>query len=126
MGNQISSPNDELGKKRVPNFLNDKKEGSGIIIRDSLSSYKGVKTETCSDGSNVIMKDTTESSTIINNGEKNEVKDNKVQTIFEWKEGGNSVYVTGTFSNWNQWFLMNRINNNFEITLVSKIFIVTK
>lgn len=42
----------------------------------------------------------------------------KLSTTFEWKEGGNNVYMTGNFCNWNQKFMMTRLNNNFELTLV--------
>jgi hypothetical protein len=67
---------------------------------------------------NVIMKEnTTDASTVIGFNEKILSKEIKIPITFEWKEGGSSVYVSGTFSNWNQFFLMHRVNNNFELTL---------
>jgi hypothetical protein len=35
-----------------------------------------------------------------------------VNTTFQWKEGGRNVYLTGSFCNWNQKFLM--ANSNLE------------
>ena len=41
--------------------------------------------------------------------EKEEVeKIDEIETKFEWDEGGNSVYLTGSFCNWNQFFLMKK------------------
>ena len=36
---------------------------------------------------------------------------NKVPVTFEWDQGGNSVYVTGNFCDWKQFFLMKKNNN---------------
>ena len=36
---------------------------------------------------------------------------NKVPVTFEWDKGGNSVYVTGNFCNWKQFFLMKKEKN---------------
>jgi len=33
---------------------------------------------------------------------KSEGNNNKFPTFFQWKDGGNEVYITGTFSNWTQ------------------------
>ena len=41
---------------------------------------------------------------------------NKVPVTFEWESGGNSVYLTGNFCNWNQFFLMKK-NPNGKYTL---------
>jgi hypothetical protein len=43
----------------------------------------------------------------------------KIPTLFEWKEGGENVYVAGSFSNWNEWHVMDKINNKFVLTLVN-------
>ena len=37
---------------------------------------------------------------------------NKVPVTFEWDKGGNSVYVTGNFCNWKQFFLMKKNEND--------------
>lgn len=51
--------------------------------------------------------------------DKQDKSDIKIPTLFEWKEGGNTVYLTGSFCNWNQKFLMNQVNNKFEFILVN-------
>lgn len=49
----------------------------------------------------------------------NEVKETKVRTHFEWKDGGNNVFLVGSFSNWTQLFAMTRVDNKtFELYLV--------
>ena len=41
-----------------------------------------------------------------------------IPTTFEWDGGGKSVYVTGSFCNWEQFFLMKRkTENNYILTL---------
>ena len=39
-----------------------------------------------------------------NKNEKN--NNNKLSVTFEWDNGGNSVYLSGSFCNWNQLFIM--------------------
>ena len=42
----------------------------------------------------------------------------KVPITFEWDKGGNSVYVTGNFCNWNKYFLMKKIQDGaYSLTL---------
>jgi hypothetical protein len=42
----------------------------------------------------------------------------RVTTNFFWNEGGNEVFLTGSFSQWTQWFIMKKIKpDEFEITL---------
>ena len=43
----------------------------------------------------------------------------KIPTVFEWKEGGKNVLITGSFCNWAHQFAMNKNNNNnnFELLL---------
>jgi hypothetical protein len=49
----------------------------------------------------------------------NEVKELKIRTYFEWKDGGNVVFLVASFSNWTQLFAMTRVDNKtFEIYLV--------
>ncbi len=45
-----------------------------------------------------------------NNTNKTNVNshNNKVPVAFEWDKGGTSVYVTGNFCNWDQFFLMKK------------------
>lgn len=108
-------------------ILNKDKGSSGSeFFKDNISSYKGVITDPSNvsgvslDKEKESTKDQTEQS--VNEGlekvERVEIKDLKVSTPFEWREGGSSVYLTGSFCNWNQKFLMNQSNNKFELSLV--------
>ncbi len=127
MGNQNSS-HDANRKKEKKEIIIETKSRldtsyGKIMSKETNSSYKGVKTCGDSNGS-YLEKDrkeeqTTECQTITENLD---VKDVKIPTAFEWKEGGNSVYITGTFSNWSQWFMMSKINNKFELNLVNLLY----
>ena len=45
-------------------------------------------------------------------------KSSVIPTTFEWNNGGNSVYLTGSFCKWNQFFLMKKISpGSFILTL---------
>ena len=94
-----------------------------IHSKDSNSSYKGVKTTTGDNSNSDFEKDqkTEETSETITIPEKIDIKDIKIPTLFEWKEGGSIVYITGNFSNWSQRFMMTKSNNKFELILVLKI-----
>lgn len=52
------------------------------------------------------FSDEKNANTIIDNS-----SNNKVPVTFEWDKGGNSVYVTGNFCNWEQYFLMKKNEN---------------
>jgi hypothetical protein len=117
MGNQVSSQSEN--KKIEP--IKEKEDESVNIVKDTYSSYKGLKTE-LSDQPNKETKDTNTSDSMTTLKRDNTVKpeDIKAPTHFEWREGGEVVYVTGSFSNWTQWFVMNRVTSTkfFELTLV--------
>lgn len=91
---------------------------------NNSSSYAGIKSEVSSD---IMMKETKESFKSMTNSEeviekktKDEYVDRKIKTSFYWRYGGNTVYITGNFSNWNQWFLMNKEENGlFSLVLVN-------
>lgn len=128
MGNQNSSnPERKKEKKEILIETKNRMDTSygKIETKENNSSYKGIKT--CGDFSaNDLEKDpkeelTTECQTIPENLDAKEIK---IPTAFEWKEGGNIVYITGTFSNWSQWFIMTKINNKFELNLVNFDFLL--
>lgn len=86
-----------------------------------ISSYKGIKSDNFSssnkESKNSARNQSTECQTI---PEKLDLKDFKIPTSFEWDDGGNIVYITGSFSNWTQWFIMNKIDKNkFQLNLVN-------
>lgn len=39
-----------------------------------------------------------------------------------WNEGGENVFISGNFVNWNQWFYMNKKEKSFEIVFVILFF----
>ena len=93
---------------------------AGSIFQFNTSSYTGIKSEVSSD---IMMKDTKESNKSISASEEATMEkkieiEKKIKTRFYWKEGGNTVYITGNFSNWSQWFLMNKEDNKFSLVLV--------
>jgi hypothetical protein len=128
MGNQQASYNSNNKEKRELIIDTKSKEGNNQNdfenLKDSSSSYKGVKTIKDSDtdsykkNENEVSnkdKESTECQTI---PENSDFKDLKIPTLFEWKEGGENIYIAGNFSNWSQWHMMNKINNKFVLTLV--------
>jgi hypothetical protein len=121
MGNQVSSQSEN---KKIEPFKEKEIESANIVRKDTFSSYKGLKTE-LSDQPNkeTIDTNTSDSMTIDNNKAETNLKpeEPKVSTVFEWREGGNAAYVTGSFSGWTQWFVMNKnpTTNYFELTLVN-------
>ena len=49
---------------------------------------------------------------------KEEIKKDEIDTKFEWDEGGNVVYVTGSFCEWNKFYLMNKNDEGkYSITI---------
>lgn len=74
---------------------------------DTISIFKGTKTE----GSEKQWKHTN-SQTSTKTAEKNNAfLDRKIVYLFEWKEGGNCVLITGGFVNWQQNFTMIKNSN---------------
>jgi hypothetical protein len=105
------------------NYKNDSLEGG--LFKDNLSNYNGVVTDNSSIRAISIYKDKESTKNLTNNSEAhvNEcLKELKVPTRFEWREGGNVIYLTGSFCNWNQKFLMIPNTNKFEISLVIILF----
>lgn len=126
MGNQQTSSNQDKRREKKDILIETKNRVDSSFFKmtskDTNSSYKGVKTSdelSANDFSkDTKAEETTECQTI---PEKLDLKDIKIPTMFEWKEGGNIVYITGTFSNWSQWFIMTKTNNKFELSLVSSV-----
>ena len=79
-------------------------------VYNQISSYEGLKSKTSKDLSSYASPSNSRLTTSSNT----DCADNpneKVPTEFTWREGGNTVYVTGTFANWKQWFLMSKSIN---------------
>lgn len=45
-------------------------------------------------------------------------KDGLVETIIEWKEGGNSVFVTGSFTGWRQMIPLRKFDDNIFVVVL--------
>ena len=57
----------------------------------------------------------------IKQDDKKENKTDEIETLFEWNEGGESVYITGSFCDWKDFFKMNKNNNGiFSLRLSSQ------
>ena len=130
MGSQVSSEEKKKIALQKDIISLDKKDktksgSSGFFIKDTYDSYKGIKSQ--GDSNDVIMKDPktisspSESSSQVENMKSTETQihqsENKYQTTFIWKEPGNTVYLTGSFDNWQSRILMNKINNEFIVVL---------
>ena len=119
MGSQYSSSN-SLNKR-----LNSKnKKTNSEIYQDNStnfndsSSYKGIHTETTSINGNSLSGNSSQSDK--NNENTNEQpNDIKIPTLFQWKEGGNNILITGSFCGWSHRFAMlkNEKNNYYELKL---------
>lgn len=94
-----------------------------------LSSYKGVKTEyaVSSDNGEDITKDTVNSKNYfldpISTNEKPNEKNSKNETegieiMFVWKEGGNDVFITGSFAGWKQYFMLDKKDDYYYRKIV--------
>ena len=89
---------------------------SNIYFNDS-SSYKGVKTDTTSLNNNSLSGNSSTSEK--NNENIEQSNDIKIPTLFQWKEGGNNIIITGSFCGWKDRFAMskNEKNNFYELKL---------
>ena len=123
MGSQNSSTN-SLNKKKSNNKnkkSNQEMNQSQIYFNNS-SSYKGVKTDTTSLNGNSLSGNSSisDKNNENNNSNISEQKNNiKIPTLFQWKEGGNNILITGSFCGWSHRFTMtkNKKNNFYELTL---------
>ena len=98
----LSDKNLELTESSTPFYVKQKQNSS---------DYTGIKTsknqETSED----------EKSTDSSNNEEKYKK--RVPTLFEWKDGGETVLITGSFCDWNQRFILNKnkYTDNFDLLL---------
>lgn len=100
----------EKPKDFVVNFQDKKLDDN---IRD-YSSYKGIRSET--DSYN-IMKATNENTSSHSEAQPAESLD-LVETTLTWKEGGSEVFITGSFSNWKQWFTLDKVGDSYNLRIL--------
>lgn len=112
MGNQMSLNSKEEKSGQVVK-LNQEYVEQNLAFQENYSSFKGVKTDT-----HTSKKSRSSSKESIQTTDKTNDNDLKVLTPFEWRNGGQVVYITGSFSNWTQWFIMRRNDNGiFQLSL---------
>ena len=99
--------------KQPKKIISNLTRSSDNISIDDIEHYKGIKSENSSafNSSDVEIIDQKSS--------KRKESEITVPTLFEWKEGGNTVLLTGSFCNWNERFMMekNYKTDNFEFTI---------
>lgn len=125
MGNQVLSQGERkegAGEKLGGIKIEGREEinREEIYMHEIYSINKGIKANTDTDArsSNMDKSISNDTTSVVTANEKPEFEV-KVPTLFEWKDGGNLVYVTGSFSNWTQWFVMtkNPKSGFFELVL---------
>lgn len=72
------------------------------------SSYRGIKSNTQSINTE---SPTNETSIQSNSSSIHKDSNDLVEVEFIWKEGGNEVFLTGSFVNWKQWFNLEKKEN---------------
>ena len=99
--------------KRPKKIISELSRDTYSISKDDIDNYKGIKSENSSafNSSDVEILD--------QKNLKRKESEITVPTFFEWKEGGNTVLLTGSFCNWNERFMMekNYKTDNFEFTI---------
>jgi hypothetical protein len=120
MGNQTSSHNEKNDSKIIDGKLEE------LSLKPDDSSYSGVVTKHAgSSDTKAIKRLNSEVEKSTDTQENNhherieiETKSDNVSFTFEWKEGGRTVYITGSFNNWSQQIEMSRLNDHFEYKMV--------
>ena len=92
----MGTENSNLDQSKEPKLRNF---GS---IYSNLSNYNGIISNSPSNSKSSSSSKKEEKSIL------EEQENNKVRARFEWNEGGNLIFITGTFCNWQQFFIMNK------------------
>lgn len=104
------------------------RNNSLLSFEEDLLDYNGLKTseEKLEENEPNYEESDIYSNNAVNNNIKGDT--NKIPVAFEWESGGNSVYLTGSFCNWEQFFLMEKKpNGKHTLTLyLNKGFIQYK
>ena len=87
------------------------RNNSLLSFEEDLLDYNGLKTseEKLEENEPNYEESDIYSNNAVNNNIKGDT--NKIPVAFEWESGGNSVYLTGSFCNWEQFFLMEKKPN---------------
>ena len=91
---------------------------NSLLSKESISTYLGVINPDDEKLNIIYMKNCMRKQTIEEHKNNQREPDYKVPTMFEWSFKGNSVYLTGSFCNWSQFFLMRKDENGiFRLVL---------
>ena len=133
MGSKQSSENkynvDEENEDQ--DILTKSKDDSGFFyMKETYSSYRGIRSSCVIDQDKSVSKSFSEQSE--NFFETNsiskqpEIKKDSIlaTTTFIWSEDAQIVYLTGSWVNWNQRFLMNEQGNDHIVKLVMVIILL--
>ena len=99
MGSESSKDNDEFKDNSLINSEDDELSCHGKKNNSPEEEGYADDEDYSQKGNNNLIKE-----------EKLKTK-NTVPVVFRWDEEGNSVYVTGSFCNWSQFFLMKKNND---------------
>ena len=104
-----NSSSEKKNKKKKKKGKKEKKEhnkGKNKNKKDNNENNEPNKENKKNDVENIKMK------------KENEVKTNEIDTMFEWDEGGNVVFVTGSFCDWSKFFLLKKNDEGkYSVTL---------
>ena len=88
----------------------NERNNSLLSLKEELLDYDGIKTSEENVEENEINNE--DSDLYSTNIKNNNIETNKIPVTFEWESGGNSVYLSGNFCNWQQLFLMEKQSND--------------
>ncbi len=92
-----------------------KSNHNSFFIKDTFSSYKGEVSEPRSN-SNTSASNSTINKFLF---EEENLNSNLIPYTFAWKEGGEKVFLIGSFSGWNIKHLMVNEDDEFTIEMVN-------
>lgn len=98
MGSEDSKPKNENSHIYFDSLINNSFVSSDYNDISSSESGKSIS-------QNINIKNITKKENI---NEKTNQNNNKLPVTFEWDNGGDIVYLSGNFCNWNQLFLMKK------------------
>lgn len=113
MGSQQSSEQHNRRHNIIAGYDGRATEIQNMETNRDLSSYKGVKTDfgMSSDRGEDITQESTRIQQTVTDTTVNSTQKDFVEITFVWKEPGNDVFITGSFANWKQWFMLEKQEN---------------
>jgi len=96
------------------------KDNSLLSFDTDHLDYNGIKSseeslEEDENTENIFYEDNNLIKNNISNDKINKIEKNKIPVTFEWESDGNSVYLSGSFCNWKQFFLMEKQPNGKHV-----------